>query len=386
MIAAGLTLATVAISVLAGSAELALRSTNKAVDYDCRNADGYRTDRSDWQSAHFDEWREAQLSFQWEPFSYWRSMPREGAFINVDAYGIRRTPQNPSVGRPRALLFGGSTMWGAGVRDEGTIPAHLVALSAERFGCNLDVTNCGQIGYVATQNLIALMRRLQSGDVPDVVVFYDGYNDVLSAMMNGRAGLAFHEAHRGVEFNILHRTRDLASAAIRSLRLHAVLTKKGKLRPRDAGDTMGLAVDIADRYLATAAIIRSLAKSFGFTMRCYWQPTIFRKLSLTSYEQGQKEKISESERLFEFVEGRIAARIAQDALDDVVLLNNIFHDETRPVFIDWAHLTESANRQVAEAILIDLARSPIFHPTERVAPPARRARSYGTFEPEGATA
>lgn len=41
--------------------------------------------------------------------------------------------------------------------------------------------NYGENAYVSTQGLIHLILLLESGDVPDMVIFYDGVNDILAA-------------------------------------------------------------------------------------------------------------------------------------------------------------------------------------------------------------
>ena len=54
-----------------------------------------------------------------------------------------------------------------GAPDEATI-ASIVAISSlvEKHGLNVEVTNFGSTGYVTTQETIALLRELQSGNVP----------------------------------------------------------------------------------------------------------------------------------------------------------------------------------------------------------------------------
>lgn len=39
--------------------------------------------------------------------------------------------------------------------------------------------------------------------MPDLVIFYDGYNDVFAAEDNGGAGLTYNETTRREEFNLL---------------------------------------------------------------------------------------------------------------------------------------------------------------------------------------
>ena len=83
-------------------------------------------------------------------------------------------------------MFGGSAMWGWGAPDWGTIPAYLQT-ELERAGDRpVCVVNYAENGFVSTQNVIQLSLLLAAGDVPDVVVFYDGVNDVLAARQTGQ--------------------------------------------------------------------------------------------------------------------------------------------------------------------------------------------------------
>ena len=48
----------------------------------------------DWSRDYFEEFHRTQV-MRWEPFAYWRRVPFEGRFINVDERGIRRTWRRP---------------------------------------------------------------------------------------------------------------------------------------------------------------------------------------------------------------------------------------------------------------------------------------------------
>jgi hypothetical protein len=58
------------------------------------------------------------------------------------------------------------------------------------------------MGWVSTQSVIMLLRQLQHGNIPDVVVFYDGVNDTYAAYQQGFAGWPQNELNRVTEFNV----------------------------------------------------------------------------------------------------------------------------------------------------------------------------------------
>lgn len=124
-----------------------------------------------WAETYF---REAKLR-ETEYVSYlgWRSRPFSGEAINImGPYGQRRTVGKPIVDRPKVYFFGGSTMWGTGVDDGSTIPSLFTQMTG------FPAENFGQTGYTAHQSLLLLIQLLQDGLRPDIVVFYDGGNDV----------------------------------------------------------------------------------------------------------------------------------------------------------------------------------------------------------------
>ena len=119
-------------------------------------------------------------SLRWHPFVYWRAGPFQGKYVQIDEHGLRRTTsQADRATALKVFLFGGSTMFGAGSRDEHTIASELASqLSAT--GQDVNVVNYGQNGYVSAQECLTLELACQAGQIPDVVIFYDGVNDVAS--------------------------------------------------------------------------------------------------------------------------------------------------------------------------------------------------------------
>lgn len=90
---------------------------------------------------------------------------------------------------------------GTNARDTFTIPS-LLARAVEGRGINVEIINFGETGYVSTQEVITLLLQLRQGNVPDIVIFYDGVNDTYSAYRNEIAGIPQNEFNRVKEFNL----------------------------------------------------------------------------------------------------------------------------------------------------------------------------------------
>jgi hypothetical protein len=141
----------------------------------------------DWSSRY---WPEHQLALKknYHPYVIWRSPAFTGVMLNIDQDGVRKTPGSEC--RPsdayKVFVFGGSAMWGWGVPDWGTIPAYLQTELQATHDEPVCVVNFGENAYVSTQSLIQLQLLLESGNVPDVIIFYDGVNEVLAASQTGQ--------------------------------------------------------------------------------------------------------------------------------------------------------------------------------------------------------
>lgn len=120
---------------------------------------------------------------QYRPFVDFRVKPYRSKTVNIDAEGIRRTPQDPTATTKVAFAMGGSTMFGSGVPDEGTIPAYL----ARRLP-GYRVVNYGSGWWTSSQSVVQLIVALHEGKRPNLVIFYDGINDTEVVTYGGGPG------------------------------------------------------------------------------------------------------------------------------------------------------------------------------------------------------
>jgi lysophospholipase L1-like esterase len=326
-----------------------------AVEPSKRDADFYAG--ATWADRYFDEFRQAR-HMRWESYIYWRRQPFEGETITVDARGLRATWRAKGAGAgPRIFVFGGSTIWGTGTRDDHTIPSAIAKGLAER-GIAARVTNFGESGYVSGQETIALLRELQSGNVPNLVIFYDGVNDVFSALQSGRAGIPQNEGERQQDFRS---TKDLDEwlAALPHVlggveRLAHWLSPPPEPPPAEV-----LAPQVVSAYLANLRVIRAVARDYGFGAVFFWQPSVFAKRSPSAGEQAIIDASLAYHRHLQLATDealREAARETPDLFD----LSTLFDDLEGSVFLDSSHLSEAGNRLIAEAMVAVL--------TERFAP------------------
>ncbi len=312
---------------------------------------------------------ETAVRYQWHPYIYWRGQPVKGEFVNIDERGLRQTrnKSNTEIDAPRKIkifMFGGSTMWGTGARDGYTIPSHLATLLTKTNGLAVEVTNFGQGGYVSTQEHIALLRELQSGNIPDLVIFYDGVNDVLSAIQMHRAGQPNNEINRFREFNLLYEFRkgDLyRAAALRFINdlatmriLRAIYRKLAPSRlPQDVVSKLNseLMNDVLQQYIFNLERINALGKEFGFQVLFYWQPIVFTKDTLSLYEKAEAQNTVENYHFTGFYLETYKTVRNSSQLANMANFHNIsdiFDRHSETIFIDFCHVVEDGNKIIAE--------------------------------------
>lgn len=133
---------------------------------------------------------------------YYLSYECQSETLNATSYyWSRNVPDSaPMDGGQRIIwLFGGSTMLNLTASDELTI-ANQLAKNFNRGGPYVTVVNFGMGGFGSTQEFVKfsdLIRRVRQEEIPDIAIFYDGYNDAAQAMTFGAGNL--QEYYRQIE-------------------------------------------------------------------------------------------------------------------------------------------------------------------------------------------
>lgn len=310
---------------------------------------------SPWAKRYFDIFDE-KVKEVYHPFCGWRKEEFRSKLINISSDGIRKT-WNPEYREDlkKVFVFGGSTVWGTGVRDEFTIPS-LLSKNLNRFQDSYFVINYGEAAYVSTQEVILLITQLREGNIPDYVIFYDGVNDVEAAFLNGKAGLIYHYIRLRMKldmepkiFNQMTKEAFLENSKLYSSIVSIInkYIKKRKSPIYTHTEFKKLAPQIIQEYIKNITFVEKLSKIYGFKYIFIWQPSLFTIKSKTSEE----EKIlavgdRDLEKLF------INTYKLADKLDiaNFYNLSHIFDNKTETIFIDDCHIGEKQCKIVADNI------------------------------------
>lgn len=272
-----------------------------------------------------------------------------GRFINTDENGLRKTT-NPckSENSVKIFVFGGSTVFG-GIGDDNTLPS-LISKKLCNKGVNVEVTNFGVSGYENTKEIIKLELELRNGNIPDIVIFYDGVNEIYSAFQNGYAGAPQNLENRKAEFNKKDKVNlkgyILYSDTMTLIRGISKKIFKNKVKEDNNINNAELSKEIVDIYFENIKIVKALEKEYKFKSYFFWQPVIYFDKPLTEGESSAElknvkplyletyQKIPEKEERINFYD-----------------IRDVFSDVKEDVYIDFAHLNEKGNEIVAERIV-----------------------------------
>ncbi|MGH7753063.1 MAG: SGNH/GDSL hydrolase family protein, partial [Gemmatimonadales bacterium] len=293
----------------------------------------------------------------------------KGKCVTVDDRGFRATWNQPDGGaddlRRNVWLFGGSSMWGSGARDDYTIASSLSKLLAESFPGVFRVTNMGETGYVSTQEVITLLKEIQRGESPHVVIFYNGVNDTFAILQSARRGVPQNEWNRIREFNLLNpsRSADLYAEALRRTNTYALIEgiqrkvspARGPARPATdlAGDRQALVAGLVNVYLANLDAVAGLAARRNFRYRFYWQPSLFTKRVKSGSEEEREATMTGIRDAFGVVNAGLQAAGALARHPDIRDVSDLFGSHAGTVFTDWVHTTEHGNAMIARRIFED---------------------------------
>jgi len=314
-----------------------------------------------------------------------------GTYTNV--VGGERASYEPAGGsRPTSIwFFGGSALFGDGQRDQHTIPSEFARL-AEAAGISVRVHNFGRPAVSMWQEVELFEQLVATGKRPDLVVFYDGFNDLfgqLDIKLSAEPTNFFDSTAGETIGTPVSRTKQPApvsepssaddggfSSVVNaywdqsaSRRVYDALDEllggsdpptikfaKG-IQQRDPGDAPApdqslLAARHAVSIQARAATVASaVAAGTGAQAAFFWQPCVFTKrllpdeqayLGLAGYEPARWDPaVREARRLL--------------TKTSIVDLGGALDGATEPVLWDFVHTNEEGARLAAQALYTNLA-------------------------------
>jgi len=238
---------------------------------------------------------ESYQPVQSEPFVGFRERPRQGRFVNVSENGYRlsagQSPWPPNPDTPIIFVFGGSTTFGYGVDDKGTVVSQLSErLRGHPIFANAQIYNFGRGYYWSTQEFILLQGLVAQQHVPNIAVFIDGMNDfayktnvpVFSDEMKSffEQRKDWQRASTGDKWSFVQRSlQQMISFLPFSRLVRALQFSSAEMRPRrdprhavlQPVDPKGLEFSMR-RYRLNQSMIKAVARQLDIKPFFVWQP------------------------------------------------------------------------------------------------------------------
>ena len=285
------------------------------------------------------------LQTHYVPYMGWSRRPTEFLTTTVNSEGdrVHTRPKRESVGVVR--FFGGSTMWGTGSEDDGTIPAHFNALVPD-----FEVHNHGESGFMSRQELARLVNLLNQREPTDLVVFYDGNNDTASLCrpdveINGHKRAATIERRVNPSFWVLKALMGstLEVLAGNFFRAYVYRTQDRVTRCQADPDYARRA---AETLVMNWKLARAMSGASGAEFIAILQPE-------SSVGAARVDHLARDWTLPEGdivrVYPHVQEIVRREGLDWVHDFTHVF-DGDEYIFIDRAHVSENGNKIVAEHI------------------------------------
>ena len=277
----------------------------------------------------------------------------KGKYFNVDD-GIRRTTDIPPEATRQIYLFGGSTMYNSEVPDDQTIASHLQRMLVKNGYDSYRVVNLGVTSVNTIQQVERLLLTEISAD--DVVIFYDGVNEVIQGVLYGNAGDTIVNSDR---------SRPLWQKLFYKIANHSVL-----IRHALAKTAKNYKIDdVVKRVYRTVTQYRSKIDEaethvivHGAHFLHFLQPNIFSRVALNDYERGllKLDLVPiQAENAFHSTYPRLAG-VVRDRADMGHAdfdLTAIFDGLEKSVYLDFCHVNHVASELIARAMLDALVRT-----------------------------
>ena len=248
-------------------------------------------------------------------------------------------------------FFGGSTMYDGVLSDKDTIPS-LVSKKLSLKKKNFYIENFGIGGldlHYEVNNFFNLLRF--SKNKPEIVVFYDGYNDIFNKLKyNGEFFLFNFSQNLMYDQNNFQKTLYFFSEFVSDYSVIFKNTLGKKIRKfnieRLRQNKKEFTIDeISDDFINSIKIANDLAKNYKIDVYFFLQPAPFSRKNPVGIEK--KYHNLEEANLAREIYKNILSKINQENFYDI---SNIFDDYSEQFFYDYAHLSRKGNLVIAEKI------------------------------------
>jgi len=280
---------------------------------------------------------------KWNEFPYRTLIPDQHTLsVNINSLGFRGDEINPLSDSYLIFLVGGSTVFGSGVNDKQTIPYHLEK-ELQSNNLNVRVVNAGVPGIHSATEIKLIEEKIYQLN-PDLVIIYDGYNDLVKDYD---------------QFNNLGEN-DLNSKIIRFLakneywRTGAVaVTLYFTLKNPENIETSSINIDHTNQKVS--AWFEKINNSCENSKNTFQTILILQPFlgtgdkELTTNEHIIYEKNNHNLLVSEYKKYSEHLNLMNNC-SKVIDFSNIFDNSSQPIYMDFVHVSSDGNKIIAKSI------------------------------------
>lgn len=263
----------------------------------------------------------------------------DGSFINIKD-GRRVTVGSNGLRKQRVLIFGGSTVFCAEVPDLLTSSSQLQQLILKN-NFEFDVLNYGIPG-LRIENQFNIVKTVTDLGPGDIVVFYDGVNDLIRVFEEGLKRHKNQAPWR--QLNNFSFAVEKRSSLFKRLSISGYVDNIGVTNEYlDSGASQY----ISDNWLKYEELARELVQKSGADFVHILQPNwlSYKKLSESKSEDRRFSDMRIIQEIFKSNASQNSGIL--DFSDRLNTLNDT-------PFFDWVHLDEIGNKKIAEEMFAAL--------------------------------
>lgn len=293
------------------------------------------------------------------PYYHWRAAPLDGQAITIDEHAIRKTVKQPNPGAKKVFMFGGSTTWGTGNPNQYTIASYL----QKALGPDYDVYNYGQTAFVSVQELNLLLEQLAQGVVPDIVIFYDGVNDIYASLYS--PGNPRHPQFRPEDYQA---KEDLRYHLLKIVEKTNYIAITERIKIYTGQDILSLwEKNMAERldekiltsvsqYQHLIKQVKALGDAYGFQTFHFWQPMLLTE-SKPLHPSEQTIIQAESPMLKSLYPKAYQQFKSLETEPNFFYIADVFDNLEDPIYFDFCHMGPKGNELVAARIASHLRKA-----------------------------
>ena len=284
----------------------------------------------------------SQLTTRYVPYVAWSREPFRGELTTVNDEGDRVHTSTTSSPRGHVRFFGGSTVWGKGVPDNDTIPAYFDRLYPEH-----SAYNHGESGFVSRQSVARLVNLINQDTPTDLVVFYDGCNDLYTLC---RSDISINGHSRETKIARRVTPSSMVADAMTGALSEVILWAWGRSGHAKGPDSRCRTAEYAEQVARTLVnnwkAAHALAESVGAEFHGVLQPLAATGRANLSYMPGMLD--SSDNRLHDYrtVYPLVQDLIREEQVDWMHDFSDVF-DSDEKIYIDGCHVNDRGNAIVA---------------------------------------